>query len=405
MLIFENLRIALTAIRVNKMRSFLTMLGMIIGISSVISIVSIGDTMRSYLSEQFSTIGKGLGYIYVTSKDGYFNDNNTFSLDELDEIEEIFKDDLYYHLTTSYSNRTDIFNGTRSSNVYATAVKDSTYLDVTPSVEIIEGRMINSNDQKSKKLNIVIEESTANELFGTSKVVGKKVEVTLNSEKKVMTIVGVYKDLTSAFMRTFNGRISKDVFIPESLVTSNDDKYVMFYFYKNDNTSNEVFKKRFVNYISRAKNIKHDNIEYATLQDEINTVDSVLQMVSLAVVGIATISLVVGGIGIMNIMLVSVTERTREIGIRKALGAKTKDIMMQFLIESSIISAIGGIIGTVLGAGVVIIGGIILNIPVVIKIHIILGTVLFSACVGIFFGMYPAKKAAKKDPIEALRYE
>ena len=126
---------------------------------------------------------------------------------------------------------------------------------------------------------------------------------------------------------------------------------------------------------------------------------------SAAVGAIAAISLVVGGIGIMNIMLVSVTERTREIGIRKALGARTKDILMQFLIESAIISAVGGIIGTVLAASIVMIGGRIAGISVVIKPQVVIGAVIFSAFVGIFFGMYPAGKAAKKDPIEALRYE
>ena len=134
-------------------------------------------------------------------------------------------------------------------------------------------------------------------------------------------------------------------------------------------------------------------------------VDSVLGGVSAAVGGIAAISLLVGGIGIMNIMLVSVTERTREIGTRKALGATTTDIMIQFLTESAVLSAVGGLIGVLLAVGLVSLGGLIFSLPVVVKPGVVLMAVGFSAMVGIFFGMYPAKKAAANDPIIALRYE
>ena len=135
------------------------------------------------------------------------------------------------------------------------------------------------------------------------------------------------------------------------------------------------------------------------------SVDQVMGGLSAAVGGIAAISLLVGGIGIMNIMLVSVTERTREIGIRKALGAKTRDVLIQFLTESAILSAMGGIIGIIIGTGLVSIGGMALGVPVVIKPLVVLLAVGFSAMVGIFFGLYPASKAAKSDPIDALRYE
>ena len=142
-----------------------------------------------------------------------------------------------------------------------------------------------------------------------------------------------------------------------------------------------------------------------TAIEEMGTVDSVMGALSAAVGGIAAISLLVGGIGIMNIMLVSVTERTREIGIRKALGARTRDVLIQFLTESAILAACGGTIGVIFAVSVVSLGGILLNLPVVIKPGIILLAVSFSAVVGIFFGIYPASKAAKADPIDALRYE
>ena len=142
-----------------------------------------------------------------------------------------------------------------------------------------------------------------------------------------------------------------------------------------------------------------------TAVQEMNMVDSIMGGLSAAVGGIAAISLVVGGIGIMNIMLVSVTERTREIGIRKALGARTRDVMVQFLTESAILSACGGLIGVILGVSLVAAGGAALGMKVVIRPLIVVIAVGFSAVVGIFFGLYPASKAAKSDPIDALRYE
>ena len=144
---------------------------------------------------------------------------------------------------------------------------------------------------------------------------------------------------------------------------------------------------------------------YESAESQLGMINTVLGTLSIAIGAIAAISLLVGGIGIMNIMLVSVTERTREIGIRKSLGARTKDILTQFLIEAMILSVIGGLIGTAFGVSIATIGTKIAGVDVVISPVAILMAVVFSAGVGIFFGIFPAKKAAKLDPIEALRYE
>ena len=157
--------------------------------------------------------------------------------------------------------------------------------------------------------------------------------------------------------------------------------------------------------MAKLKGRQPEDMRLETAMDQMLQVDSMMGGLSMAVGGIAAISLLVGGIGIMNIMLVSVTERTREIGIRKSLGAKTRDILIQFLTESAILSACGGIIGISIGVGLVSLGGLALGINVIIKPGVIIMAVSFSAIVGIFFGIYPASKAAKADPIDALRYE
>lgn len=408
MLIFENLKLALSAIRINKMRSFLTMLGMIIGISSVISIVSIGDTMRNVMAEQYKSVGSGLAYVYIRSENGYYSNSETFTLDDIQKIENTFKDNIDYHVTTRSSSKVNVINGRNSASISATGIQDG-YEKVTPTVKLIKGRMIDENDQKGEKMNIVLEETTANELFGNNEPLGQKVKVVFDTsngkETKEMNVVGIYKSEKSPIMKLLMGTDTKEAFIAESLLTSPTGSYFSPYFYKNSETNSAVFKERITNYIARIKNVKLENVIYYSAEEESGTIDNIMSGLSAAVGAIAAISLVVGGIGIMNIMLVSVTERTREIGIRKALGARTKDILMQFLIESAIISAVGGIIGTLLGAGVVMIGGSIVKVAVVIKPQIVIGAVVFSAVVGIFFGIYPALKAARKDPIEALRYE
>ena len=162
---------------------------------------------------------------------------------------------------------------------------------------------------------------------------------------------------------------------------------------------------RLTAYLGKLKGRNAGDFYTNTVADEMGSIDSMMGGLSMAVGGIAAISLIVGGIGIMNIMLVSVTERTREIGIRKALGARTRDVLIQFLTESAILSALGGIIGVVLAVTVVTAGGAAFGLPVVIRPGIIILAVSVSAVVGIFFGLYPASKAAKADPIDALRYE
>ncbi|NLK36818.1 MAG: FtsX-like permease family protein [Epulopiscium sp.] len=402
MLFWENMKLAFQAIRINKMRSFLTMLGMIIGISSVISIVSIGDTMRSVIAAEYENIGKKRVSVYINPEDGLYDDTCLFTKDDVEKLKDAFQDNIAY-IGLGFYDRTNLQKGRKTIQVTIVGTAEK-YTDVQK-VEIIYGRMISDQDVKEGKKHIVIQDSTAMEMFGKENAVGEVVRAKISQEEQELLVVGIYKNTDSALMKLLSGGSLATAYIPETVGIRQNDTLWSLDMYVSDNADMETFRSQFVGALSRMKNKAKEEIEFYTAMEDMQTVDGMMSKLSLAVGAIAAISLVVGGIGIMNIMLVSVTERTREIGIRKALGARTGDVLMQFLIESAIISAAGGIIGTALGIGVVGIGGATIGIGVVVRPSVVITAVVFSAIVGIFFGLYPARKAAKADPITALRYE
>ena len=406
-MLFESIRLAFTSIRSNKMRSILTMLGMIIGIGSVISIVSIGDSMRGLVANEFESIGINRAYIYVSYQ--YMADDyrlsDYFTLDDIETVKRLFPNQIQY-IAPEVAERPTVQVGRNTMQISLMGI-DADFEKVQPA-EIIAGRMINQADVQSAKNHVVLEQKTAEYLFGSDQVVGKTIRCQIRGDIDDYLIVGVYREKASILAQLFSGSESSERgtgYIPYSLLAKPGDYFFSLDFYMQPGIDQESFKSQLIAYEASQKNRPEDAIVFVSARDEMATMDSVMSGMSLAVGAIAAISLLVGGIGIMNIMLVSVTERTREIGIRKALGARTRDILGQFLIESAFIAAVGGSIGTLWGAGVVVLGGLILQVPVVIKLSVILFSVFFSAMVGVFFGFYPAYKAAKADPIIALRFE
>ncbi|MBE5989242.1 MAG: FtsX-like permease family protein [Paenibacillaceae bacterium] len=403
-MLFENMTMAVHAIKANKMRSLLTMLGIIIGIGSVIAIVSIGDTMRFMISDIYKDVGTTMAFVYIWPSDGSeMRQSDYFSVDDIDRIKEVYKDEITYIDGDSRQNVEAVFG--RNKVKFAMEGIDSNYPDVHK-INIIYGRNLNEGDIKGRKNHVVLEAKGAKELFGTENAVGKSFRTTIYGDPADYDVVGVYREEENPFLAMVNGSAeNKKGYLPESILVWPNDTIYNIRLYAKEGTDMSSFSERFSQYIAKSKNRKREDVTFYSVSSEMGSVDQIMGGLSAAVGGIAAISLLVGGIGIMNIMLVSVTERTREIGIRKALGAKTWDVMVQFLTESAILSAMGGIIGVITGAGLVFLGGTLLGMTVVIKPMVIIIAVGFSALVGVFFGIYPASKAAGKDPIEALRYE
>jgi len=400
MLFFENVKMAILAIRINKMRSFLTMLGIIIGISAVISIVSIGDSMRGVIADQFESIGVNRAMMYVSFVEDR-RESDLFTLDEMEKVREAFSREIVA-MDPGSSEDAELTRGRKTLQVTLEGVPGN-YSEVQP-VDLVDGRMINESDLAAGRNYVVLKKETAVELFGKAEAAGETIRAEVAGEPEDLMVVGVYEKEATPLDALFMGSMPA-AYVPYTSLVHPGDYFFALNFYIADDIDPELFKNQIVGLVSRMKNRAADQISYNSAQEEMSMADNIMQGMSLAVGAIAAISLLVGGIGIMNIMLVSVTERTREIGIRKALGARTRDILVQFLTESALLSAAGGVIGTLLGIGFVMIGGAIAKIDVVIDPMVVIVAVAFSAIVGVLFGILPASKAAKADPIEALRYE
>ena len=402
-MLIENMQMAFFAIRINKMRSILTMLGIIIGIGSVISIVSIGDTMRAMFADLYKNVGLTQAYVSI----GYWVDDTRqgdyFTLDEMEQVKEAFSDEIAYIDSSASASAKAVYK--RTSIDFSYEGIDWNYQDVQP-VNMVYGRYLNEGDILGRKKNVVMDTDSALKLFGVEDAVGRTFRTTLYGTTDDFTVVGVYRKEINAFQAMMMGQSKNgSAFIPYTLLTWPNDYFYSLHVYAREGVNLDDFFGQLQAYCAKLHSRNPNDMYVQTAVQEMNMVDSIMGGLSAAVGGIAAISLVVGGIGIMNIMLVSVTERTREIGIRKALGARTRDVMVQFLTESAILSACGGLIGVILGISLVAAGGTALGMRVVIRPLIVIIAVGFSAVVGIFFGLYPASKAAKSDPIDALRYE
>ncbi|HQL36551.1 MAG TPA: ABC transporter permease [Bacillota bacterium] len=401
--IAESFISALQSIKANKMRSFLTMLGIIIGISSVITIVSIGQGGKEAIMGEFDDLGTNVINISVKSLDNEIEERDYLTLKDA----QLIKDKIPEVTAVVPAAGTMGYMKTDKEKKFAEIDCITHEFNKLMKVEILAGRFLSEGDIEAARNVIVIDEITANKLFkGPKDAVGQRIKVTINDNNTNFTIIGVSETTGGSMAAMFGDNYPGLGYVPITLRERIMPKVQISWFsvlLESMDNSKEVATK-----IVRLLEQSHRNKgKYAAEEGfkELDMLNNVLNIFTMVIGAIAGISLVVGGIGVMNIMLVSVTERTREIGIRKALGAKNKDIMLQFLTESIILCLIGGTIGMSLGITLGLVAGKIINIPLGVSPLVILLAFTFSSAVGIFFGLYPANKAAKLDPIEALRYE
>lgn len=392
---------AFDSIFANKLRSFLTMLGIIIGISSVISIVSLGQGGQNTITGEFEKIGAATVNIKVNSMEAERSDY--FTLEDVIHI----KEKIPY---VKYASPVLQRNGTISSRnnsrraVIIGGSEDITYIQ---NLDIMSGRFYNNAEYMEGKAFIVIDDSSARKLFGTDDVVGMTVDIGTRTSKKKATVIGVIKSQVLLFGE--NENVPVFVYMPATFmqqVFPNELLIDTITVVADSKDNMESAGNASVNLLkNRRGNRTRDVYKPENVLRQLDQINNVLGIFTAFISAVAAISLLVGGIGVMNIMLVSVTERTREIGIRKAIGAKTRDILFQFLTESVIIACIGGVIGLLLGIAGAYGLGSIAGITPKVSAEVVVLSILFSSAVGMFFGIYPAQKAAKLDPIEALRYE
>lgn len=401
--VWEYIKIALMNIRSNKGRSFLTMLGIIIGISSVIMIISIGNGVKGGINSELNAIAGGQIYIY-----SYGNNDEAIQVEFTDDdIDAIMEKVPHVKAVTPQWG----FSGSaigRKGTFSASATFGMPGMEYASNDPLVKGRYFNENDYYSANKVCIITESSAKLLFGTTNVIGMSFDYNMYGVTQEFTIVGIRQDNASML----SGLMMSDTVSMEAPLSVVSASYG-FYVTMNDlliisdgaEFATQVAQDT-VRLMENRHNVRGKNaIQVENFNDYMSQMDQILSYITIFVVFVAAISLLVGGIGVMNIMLVSVTERTREIGIRKALGARTGSILLQFLSESAIITLLGGVIGIILGVTGAYGVCALIGFTAKVNVSTVLGASLFSSAVGIFFGIYPARKAAKLSPIEALRHE
>jgi putative ABC transport system permease protein len=389
---------AIKSIITNKIRSFLTMLGIIIGIASVIILIAMGQGSTKSVQNSIQSMGTNLITVSITA--GQAKEVSTQELNELKT-----KPGIKDISPTISSNNVNISSGDQTATTTVQAVEPN--YETIKNTPVESGRFINQDDLDNRYYSAVIGTDVATELFNSTDVVGQKITISGVS----FDIVGVLKSQGTSSNGSADDTIMLPLTTAQRLLKTTQIKtfYVQASSSDKVNTAMEYLElfldTKYGLSTSSSSTVTNQYYRVFNQTSLLQTATSTTQTMTNELAGIACISLLVGGIGIMNIMLVSVMERTREIGIRKALGAKRKAILMQFLIEAIFVSGIGGILGVIIGVG----GSELLqtfnHTAISLSGSVILASFAFSVTVGVVFGLYPANKASKLSPIDALAQE
>ncbi|PAB57227.1 ABC transporter permease [Anaeromicrobium sediminis] len=401
--ILESIKMAILSVRSNKLRTILTMLGIIIGISSVITLVALGKGSQESMNKEFKNIGVNRATIYI-NEDEYVSEEINMDHNDLDAIKRIYGNEIEaVSFEQTLSGTMNLGRKTYNMNLSGVS-SDYNKID---NFKITKGRFLIEGDVLAGRYSTVIESKLAKKFFPSMNPLGKRLTFDVDGQTLSYVIVGVYEKPKSRMMMG-GGKETFNLYAPYTNVEQITGETTYNSLEVNVKSGENV--KETMNSIVKLLEKRHDVVGknkyvFYSAESEMKMVNKITGTMTTFISAIAAISLLVGGIGIMNIMLVSVTERTREIGIRKAIGANKQVILVQFLVEAIIVSGMGGLIGITLGSGLAYAVGSFIKITPKVGLNTICIAFAFSASIGIFFGLYPANKAANLNPIDALRYE
>ena len=385
----ESMKMAIRSIKTNKVRAFLTMLGIIIGVSSVIVLVSIGQGSSKSVQEEINSLGTNLLTLSITDTDSVeLTDDTIDQFEELNGISEV---------APIVTGRMYAKNGENSTQVSMTGT-NSSYLTVR-GLELNKGRFLSDMEIELRSKVVVLGADTADTLFENQDPVNQNIQI----EGVSYRVIGVLESVGTSMGSSGDDVMIAPITTAERATSSTTISMVYL------KAENEDIVERAMYQVQGAMTTlfpsQSDNYSVSNQEDLMDTMSSVSDTFTLMLGGIASISLLVGGIGIMNIMLVSVSERTKEIGVRKAIGANRKSILLQFLIEAVVLSCLGGLIGVGLGLGIAKLVSMVSSLTISYSWSVTLMSFLFSLIIGVAFGVFPANKASKLNPIQALRHE
>lgn len=429
MLILENIKLAFGALRANKMRALLTMLGIIIGIGSVIAIMTVSSSLTTSISASFQEMGANnitVGIKQSTEEAEVRQNGMKFGTSNRNvtaEEEDMITDEMIRELKEQFSGQIDavaisesvasgtVRAGSDTANISITGINED-YFE-SSDVTLLAGRKIKKEDLDGNKKVVMVSDKVVENVFDgdNEKALWQKISVDIDGVYYDYYIIGVYEyEESSSFSSSSDEDVTTTAYIPITTGKEQihaDEGYSQFTVVTAAGISSvSAFAEQIEHFFTPYYAANEDyEISTTTMESMTESMNDMIETVSIAIAFIAGISLLVGGIGVMNIMLVSITERTREIGTRKALGAKNSSIRLQFIIESVILCLVGGCFGIMLGFVLGVAAAAMLGYSAAAPVTAIVIAVGFSMVIGVFFGYYPANKAAKLDPIEALRYE